>query len=77
MSLVWLRCITLQRVLAAVVVEMSVAHMLQQYLSFVKVSVTVAAGADNCVLLPCFEFCCRTLQPRFYMSESLLLLPKE
>ena len=47
-SLGWLRCIPLQLVLAAVAVEMSVAQMLKLLLSFVKVSVAVAAGADDC-----------------------------
>ena len=53
MSLGWLKCIPLQLELAAVAVEMSVAQMLKLYLSFVKVS----AGADNLILLPCFECC--------------------
>ena len=44
MSLGWLRCIPLQLVLAAVVVEMSVAQMLKLHLSFVTVSVAVVAG---------------------------------
>ena len=57
MSLGWLRCIPLQLELAAVVVEMSVAQMLKLHLSFVKVSVAVAPGADDHVLLPCFECC--------------------
>ena len=39
------------------VVEMSVAQMLKLHLSFVKVSVAVAAGADDNVLLPCFKCC--------------------
>ena len=39
------------------VLEMSVAQMLKLYLSFVKVSVAVAAGADDHILLPCFECC--------------------
>ena len=60
MSLGWLRCIPLQLVLAAVAVETCgtvvkfVAQMLKLDLSFMKVSV-VAAGADDCILLPCFE----------------------
>ena len=54
MSLGWLRRILLHLVLAAVIVEMSVAHMLKLHLSFVKVSV---AQADDHVLLPCFECC--------------------
>ena len=36
-------------------VEMSAAQMLNLHLSFVTVSVAVAAGADNHILLPCFE----------------------
>ena len=54
MSLGWLRCIPLQLELAAVAVEMSVAQMLKLH---VEVSVTVAAGVDNHLLLPCFECC--------------------
>ena len=38
-------------------VEMSVAQILKMHLSYVKVSVTVVAGADEHVLLPCFEHC--------------------
>ena len=38
-------------------VIMSVAQMLKLNLSFVKVSVAVAAGADDHVPLPCFECC--------------------
>ena len=56
MSVGWLRCIPLQLELAAVAVEMYVAQMLTFHLSFVKVSVAVAAGADNSVLLY-FECC--------------------
>ena len=41
----WLRCIPLQLVLAAVVVKLSVAHILKLHLSFMKVSVDVAARA--------------------------------
>ena len=55
MSLGWSRCFPLQLVLAAVVVEMSVVHMLKLHLSSVKVSVAVTA--NNHVLLPCFECC--------------------
>ena len=47
MSLGWLRYIPLQLELAAVVVKMSVAQMLKLHLSYMKVSVTVAAGADD------------------------------
>ena len=43
--------------LAAVAAEISMAQMLKLHLSFVKVSVAVAAGADNHVLLPRFEYC--------------------
>ena len=50
-SLGWLRCIPLQLVLAAV------AKMLKLHLNFMKVSVAVAAGADDSVLLHCFECC--------------------
>ena len=56
MSLEWLRCIPLQLELAAVAVEMSVAHMLKLDLSYGKVSVAVTR-TDNHVLLPCFECC--------------------
>ena len=55
MSLGWLRCIPLQ--LAVVAVEMTVAQMLKLHLSFVKVTVALAPGADDHVLLPCFECC--------------------
>ena len=48
---------TFALILAAVAVEISVAQMLKVHLSFVKVSVAVAVGADNHVLLPCFECC--------------------
>ena len=37
------------------VAEMSVAQMLKLYLSYVKVSIAVTAGADDHVLLLCFE----------------------
>ena len=37
--------------MAAVAVEMSLAQI------FVKVSVAVAAGADDHILLPCFKCC--------------------
>ena len=37
--------------------EMSVAQMLKLHLSYVKVSVAVAAGTDDHGLLPCFECC--------------------
>ena len=43
--------------LAAVAVEVSVEHMLKLHLSFMKVSVAVAAEGDDHVLLPCFECC--------------------
>ena len=52
MSLGWLRCIPLQLELAAVAVEMSVAHMLKLHFSCMKVSVD-----DDHILLPCFECC--------------------
>ena len=55
MSLGWLRCTSLQLVLAVVAVEISVAQMLKLHLSFIKVSLAVAAGADDHILLPCFE----------------------
>ena len=55
MSLGWLRYIPLQLELAAV--ERSVAQMLKLHLNYVKVSVAVADGADNHILLPCFECC--------------------
>ena len=61
MSPGWLRCIPLQLVLAAVAVNMSVAQMLKLHLSFMKVSVAVAAGADDHILLPCFECCLEVL----------------
>ena len=51
MSLGWLICSALQLELAAVAVEMSVAQMLKLHLSYMKVSVAVAAGADDHVLL--------------------------
>ena len=38
-------------------IEMFVAQMLKLYLSYVKVSVAVVAGADDRVLLPCFKCC--------------------
>ena len=41
--------------MAALAVEMSVAQMLKLHLSYMKVSVAVAAGPDDQVLLPCFE----------------------
>ena len=43
--------------LAAVAVEMAVALMLKLHLSYMKVSVALATGADNHVLLPSFECC--------------------
>ena len=52
MSLGWLKCLPLQLELAAVAVEMSEAQMLKLHLNYVKVSVVVAAGADDHVLLP-------------------------
>ena len=57
MSLGWLRCIPLQLKVAAVAVEMLVTQMLKLHLSYIKVSVVVAAGADYHVLLPCFQCC--------------------
>ena len=49
----WLRCIPLQLVLAAEVVDMSVAQMLKLHLSFMKVSVAVAgAEGSTCYILP-------------------------
>ena len=57
MSLGWSRCLPLQLELAAIAVEMSVVQMWKLHLNYVKVSVAVAAGADNHVLLPCFECC--------------------
>ena len=44
-SLGWSRFISLQMVLAAVALDMSVAQMLKLHLSCVKVSVAMAAGA--------------------------------
>ena len=38
-------------------VEVSVAQMLNLHLSYMKVSVAVAAGANDHVLLPWFECC--------------------
>ena len=38
-------------------VEMSVMQMLKLNLSFVKVSVAVVTGADDCILLHGFECC--------------------
>ena len=35
--------------------EMSVAEMLKLHLSYVKVSVAQAAGAEDHILLPCFK----------------------
>ena len=55
MCLGWLRCIPLQLELAAVTVEMSVAQMLKLHSSYMKVSVGMAAGADDHILLSCFE----------------------
>ena len=54
-SLGWLRCITLQLELAAVAVEMSMVQILKLHLIYMKVA--VAVGADDHVLLPCFECC--------------------
>ena len=54
-SLGWLRCIPFQLELAAVAVKMSVPQMLKLHLSYMKVSVAVAAGLDDHILLPCFE----------------------
>ena len=56
-SLGWLRCIPLQLEMAAVAFEMSVAQMFKLHLSYMKVSVAVAAGADEHILLPCCECC--------------------
>ena len=53
MPLRWLRCISLQLELAAVAVKISITQML--HLSHVKVSVTVAAGADDHIILLCFK----------------------
>ena len=50
----WLQCIPLQLVLAALAVEMSVAHMLKLHLSSVTVSAAVAAWADDHILMPGF-----------------------
>ena len=55
MSLGWLKCILLQMELADVVVEMSVGQMLKLHLGYVNMSVTLAAGADDHILLPHFE----------------------
>ena len=55
MSLGWLRSIPLQLELAAVVVEMSGDQILRLHLSYVKMSVAVAAVADDHILLPCFK----------------------
>ena len=60
MSLGWLRCIPLQLVLATLVVEMSVAQMLK-----LQISVAVAAGADNHIILPYFKCCLKALHPHF------------
>ena len=49
--------VSLQLALAAMSVEMSVAQMLKMHLSFMKVYVAVAAGADNHTLRPYFECC--------------------
>ena len=38
-------------------VEMSVGQMLKLHLRYVKVSVAVAAGSDEYILLSCFECC--------------------
>ena len=57
MSLDCLSCIPLQLELAAVTVEMSVTQMLKLHLGYVKVSVAVAAGADDHIILLCFECC--------------------
>ena len=48
---------SLQLVLIAVAVEMSVAQMLKLHFSFVKVSLTVVAGADGIIPLPCIGCC--------------------
>ena len=50
-----LTCIPLQLVLTTVAVEKSVAQMLKLHLSFMKVSVAVVAGADDCILQHGFE----------------------
>ena len=57
MFLGWLRSIPLQLELAAVAVEMSVAQMLKLHLSFMEVPIALAAGADDHILLPRFEYC--------------------
>ena len=57
MSPGWLKYISLQLELAVVAVEMSVAQMLKLFLSYMKVSVAVAAGHTDHILLPCFESC--------------------
>ena len=41
--------------LAAVAVEMSMTQML--HLSYVEVSVALSDGAEDHILLPCFECC--------------------
>ena len=53
MYLGWLRYIPLQLKLSAAV-EMSLVQMLKLHLSFLKMSVGMAAGADNHILLPYF-----------------------
>ena len=50
----WLRYIPLQLKLSADAVEMSLAQMLKLHLSFLKMSVGMAAGADDHILLPYF-----------------------
>ena len=55
----WLEgiCVSGMVKMYSLAVEMSVAQMLKLHLSYVKVSVAVAAGADDHVLLSCFECC--------------------
>ena len=65
MSLGWLRCIPLQLELTAVAVEMSGAQMVKLYLSYVKVFVGVATGADDHVLLPLRSMLLRSLTASF------------
>ena len=52
-----LRCIPLKLELAAVAFEMSVAQIWKLHLSYMKVSVAVAARPDDHIILPCFECC--------------------
>ena len=43
--------------LAALAVEMPVAQILRLHLSFMKVSLAVTVGTDDCVFLSSFECC--------------------